>query len=118
MARFGGDPPPSSWAEAFRLEGSNFPAAQYCMSRKRARHKNKTGKPFQTTLPLASVEVPSGAVPAKAASPGQQRKVTWPVAVGIVFVLVIVAGLGAAWRRNGGQNRREVSRETPAGAPR
>src|SRR5437867_12631298 len=104
--------------EPFILEGSHFPTSEYCMSRKRARHKSGTGKPLNPAAPSPCGEARPSDEAAGSANSGARRKRIWTAAVGIVLALVLVASLGAVLRRKEGQNKREVSGEPSVGATR
>jgi len=79
------------------------------MSRKRARHKNKTEKMLRPPAPLSIAEQQSNAGPSKAAGPAARRRMIWAPVAGIVLGLALIAGFGTVLPGKKTESRREVS---------
>src|SRR5438445_4585469 len=79
------------------------------MSRKRARHKNKTEKMLRPPAPLSIAEQQSNAGPSKAAGPAARRRMIWAPFAGIVLGLALIAGFGTVLPGKKTESRREVS---------
>src|SRR5437660_2546148 len=79
------------------------------MSRKRARHKNRTEKMLRPPAPLSMAEQQSNAGPSKAAGPAARRRMIWAPVAGIVLGLALIAGFGIVLPGKKTERRREVS---------
>src|SRR2546426_1131862 len=87
------------------------------MSRKRARHKNRTEKMLRPPAPLSIAEQQSNAGPSKASGPAARRKIVWAPVAGIVLGLALIAGFGTVLPEKKTESRREVSTKS-ASTPR
>src|SRR5439155_16239103 len=79
------------------------------MSRKRARHKNRTEKLLRPPAPLSIAEQQSNADPSKATGPAARPKIIWAPVAGIVLGLALIAGFGTILAGKKPESRREVS---------
>ena len=79
------------------------------MSRKRARHKNRTEKMLRPPAPLSMAEQQSNAGPSKASGPTARREIIWAPVAGIVLGLALIAGFGTVLPGKKTENRLEVS---------
>src|SRR5882762_694863 len=87
------------------------------MSRKRARHKNRTKKMLRPPTPLSIAEQQSNAGPSRATGPAARRKIVWAPVAGIVLGLALIAGFGTVLPGKKTEGRREVSTKS-ASTPR
>jgi tetratricopeptide (TPR) repeat protein len=87
------------------------------MSRKRPRHKNRSGKMFRPSAPLSVVEQKSSAVSSKPTGPVARRNKILGLAVGIVVGLVLVCGIRSVLPGKKAQSGREAPTSTSASAP-
>src|SRR5256884_637453 len=88
------------------------------MSRKRARHKNRTEKMLRPPAPLSIAEQQSNAGPSKATGPAARRRIIRAPVAGIVLGLAVIAGFGTVLSGKKTESRREVSTQfasTPRG---
>ena len=84
------------------------------MSRKRARHKNRTEK---TPAALSIAEQQSNAGPPKTTGPAARRKMNWAPAAGIVLGVALIATLRVVFHGEKTGNEREISTPSrPRGA--
>ncbi len=82
------------------------------MSRKRARHKNRTEKTLRPRAPLSITEPQANAGPSQAAGPAAQRKMIWAPVAGIVLGLALIAGVGTVLPGKKTEGSREVSTQS------
>ena len=82
------------------------------MSRKRARHKNRTEKTLRPPAPLSITEPQANAGPSQAAGPAAQRKMIWAPVAGIVLGLALIAGVGTVLPGKKTEGSREVSTQS------
>src|SRR5439155_10259828 len=79
------------------------------MSRKRARHKNRTEKMLRLPAPLSIAEQQSNAGPSKATGPAARGKILWAPVAGIVLGLALIAGFVTVLPGKKTESSREVS---------